>query len=88
MRSARTRLPTTSAIVEAYTAVDHHGVLSRRCDIERPHEPLALVLLASRIKLALTEEQEAALLAPPLIDLIDPCGPRNRDGLGPPIQRD
>ena len=47
-----------------------HGVPSRGHDIEHPYEPLALALLVSWIKLALADERHAALLAPPLIDLI------------------
>jgi hypothetical protein len=47
-----------------------HGVPSGGHDIEHPYEPLALALLVSWIKLALADERNAALLAPPLIDLI------------------
>ena len=47
-----------------------HGVPPRGHDIEHPYEPLALALLVSWIRLALADEQHAALLAPPLIDLI------------------
>ena len=47
-----------------------HGVPSRGHNIEHPYEPLALALLVSWIRLALADEQHAALLAPPLIDLI------------------
>jgi hypothetical protein len=47
-----------------------YGVPSRVHHIEQPYEPLALALLVSWIKLALADEQHAALLAPPLIDLI------------------
>jgi hypothetical protein len=38
--------------------------------IEHPYEPLALALLAGWMKLALADERHAALLAPPLIDVI------------------
>ena len=47
-----------------------HGFPARGHDVEHPYEPLALALLVSWIKLALADERHAALLAPPLIDLI------------------
>jgi len=46
------------------------GVQVAGPDVERPYEPLALALLVGWIKLALPDRCHAALLAPPLIDLI------------------
>ena len=47
-----------------------HGVPAPGPDIEQPYEPFALALLIGWIKLALADEHQAALLAPPLIDMI------------------
>jgi len=47
-----------------------HGIPARGHDVEQPYEPLALALLVGWMKLALADEHQAALLAPPLIDLI------------------
>jgi hypothetical protein len=47
-----------------------HRVPARGHDIERPYEPLALALLVGWIKLALADQRHAALLAPPLINLV------------------
>ena len=47
-----------------------HGLPARGNDIEQPYEPLTLALLVGWIKLALADEHHAALLAPPLIDVI------------------
>jgi hypothetical protein len=47
-----------------------HGFPPRGHDVEHPYEPLALALLVSWIKFALADERHAALLGPPLIDLI------------------
>ena len=47
-----------------------HGVPAPGPDIEHPYEPLALALLIGWMKLALADQHQAALLAPPLIDVI------------------
>ena len=47
-----------------------HGVPAPGPDIEHPYEPFALALLIGWMKLALADEHQAALLAPPLIDVI------------------
>ena len=47
-----------------------HGVPAPGPDIEQPDEPFALALLIGWMKLALADEHQAALLAPPLIDVI------------------
>ena len=67
-----------------------HGFPARGHDVEHPYEPLALALLVSWIKLALADERHAALLAPPLIDLIGrvpkPRIPRDL-GINWPLER-
>jgi len=46
-----------------------HGVPAPGPEIEQPYEPFALALLIGWMKLALADEHQAALLAPPLIDV-------------------
>jgi len=47
-----------------------HGFPARGHDIEQPYEQLALALLMGWMNLAVADERNTALLAPPLIDLI------------------
>ena len=47
-----------------------HGVPARGHDVEHAYGPFALALLVGWMKLALADERQAGLLAPPLIDVI------------------